>query len=89
MDPSGAEALRLRLEQQRHWLQAPAVQDGRQRHADPDLVALVELRDNERVYRDEDGSFVKQLVGDEWVRTEVSERNRALVGLSASAAARL
>ena len=61
MDPSGAEALRSRLEQQRHWLLAASVQDGRQGRVDPDLAALLELRDDERVYRDEDGSWTATL----------------------------
>jgi hypothetical protein len=73
MDPAGAEALRLRLEQQRHWLLATAASDGRQAHVDPDLAALVEIRDNGRVYHDAGGRFAKLLLNGWWERVEIAE----------------
>ena len=73
MGPAGAEALRLRLEQQRHWLRATAVADGQQAPADPDIAALVEIRDNGRVYRDAGGPFAKLLLDGRWERVEVAE----------------
>ena len=72
MDVSGAEALRLRIEQQQHWRQAAAVRDGRQPGVDPDSPTLRELRGGERVYQDEVGGFVKRLVGGFWARVEVA-----------------
>lgn len=50
MDAAGAETLRLRLEQQRHWSQAEAVRDGRQPRVDPDIDELEELSDGIRRY---------------------------------------
>ncbi len=73
MDPAGAEALRLRLEQQRHWLLAAAASDGRQERVDPDSAALVEIRDNGRVYRDAGGPFAKLLLEGRWERIEIAE----------------
>jgi hypothetical protein len=70
MDVSGAEALRLRLEQQRHWRLAAAVRDGRQPPIDPDSHALSELHQGERVYRPAAGRYVKRLIGGSWVRVE-------------------
>jgi len=72
MDPKGAAALRIRIEQQEHWRLAAAVRDGRQARTDPDLHALRELRGNERVYRDDVDSFVKRLIGGGWARVEIA-----------------
>ena len=72
MDPAGAAALRLRIEQQEHWRLAASVRDGRQAHIDPDLHVLRELRDNERVYQDDVDSFVKRLIGGDWARVEIA-----------------
>jgi len=72
MHPAGAAALKTRIEQQEHWLLAAAVRDGRQAHTDPDLPALCELHDTERVYRDDLDSFVKRLIGETWVRIEIA-----------------
>jgi len=72
MDPAGAAALRLRLEQQEHWRLAAAVREGRQAHIDPDLHALREIRGHERVYQDDADSFVKRLIGGGWARGEVA-----------------
>ena len=71
MDVSGAEALRLRIEQQQHWHQAAAVRDGRQAWVDPDSRALKELRGGERLYHDEIGAFAKQLIAGAWARIEI------------------
>jgi hypothetical protein len=72
MDVSGAEALRLRIEQQRHWRQAAAVRNGDQPPVDPDSHALRELRGGERLYGAEPGGFVKRLVGGAWARIEAA-----------------
>ena len=72
MDAAGAEALRLRIEQQEHWRMAAAVRDGRQAPIDPDLHALREFRGNERVYEDGVASFVKRLTGGGWARVEIA-----------------
>ncbi len=71
MDPAGAKALGLRLEQQRHWLLAGATSDGRQAHADPDASDLEEIHENERIYRNEDGPFAKRLIDERWERIEI------------------
>jgi hypothetical protein len=72
MDPAGAAALQARLEQQRHWLLATAVQDGSQPHADPDVQALKEIRGEERLYYDErEGTFAKRLVDGAWKRLTI------------------
>jgi 3-mercaptopyruvate sulfurtransferase SseA len=69
MDPAGAAALQTRLEQQRHWQLAAAVQEGRQPRADPDIRVLMEFRGEERLYNDEhDGLFVKRLIDGAWAR---------------------
>ena len=68
MDPAGAAALQSRIEQQQHWQSAAAVGEGRQERVDPDLRALVEMRDDERLYAGDDGSFVKRLTDGEWTR---------------------
>jgi hypothetical protein len=69
MDAAGAAALQARLDQQRHWQLARAVQEGRQQRADPDMHALLEFRGDERLYHDEhDGPFVKRLIDGAWAR---------------------
>ena len=73
MDTSGAAVLRDRLEQQRHWLLASAVQDGRLPRSDPDASALREVRGDERLYEDADGRFMKRQVDGAWVRFEIGE----------------
>jgi len=80
MDPAGAAALQARLEQQRHWQLAAAVQEGRQSRADPDMRALRELRGEERVYHDEhDGPFVKRLIDGAWARFSIAQDGRSRV----------
>ena len=66
MGALGAAALQLRLEQQQHWRQARAVNDGTQPGIDPDAHALRELRSGERLYEGEVGWFVKRLVDGSW-----------------------
>ncbi len=70
-DNSTGAALKLRLEQQRHWSLAPAVKKGQQPPVDPDSHALRELRGNDRVYESEGVQFVKQLVDGAWSRVEL------------------
>jgi hypothetical protein len=55
MDANGARELSKRLEAQRHWRQAAAVQQGDQPAADPDAPDLVEMADGIRRYRRESG----------------------------------
>src|SRR5438067_529320 len=87
MDAAGAEELRKRLEEQRHWQQAEAVRDGRQPATDPDAFELEELGEGARYYgRDEQRRIVdggpalvtlrmtKELVDGEWVRSFVPEK---------------
>ncbi len=50
MDSNAAQNLQARLEQQEHWRQARAVQDGDQPPTDSDAWALEELRPNLRLY---------------------------------------
>jgi hypothetical protein len=50
VDRSGADVLRRRIEEHEHWTQAPAVQTGRQAHADPDREELRELGSGVRFY---------------------------------------
>lgn len=80
MDLQGPQTLELRLRQQAHWRQAPAVQRGEQSATDPDGSELEELRDGMRLYRVReqhrdvvDGRRIlviqrltKRLVGDRW-----------------------
>jgi hypothetical protein len=61
-----SSALQIRLEQQRHWERATAVKDGEQSGIDPDSHRLIELRTTERVYRADEGTFVKRLSGGFW-----------------------
>jgi len=70
MDPSGAAALREWLEQQSHWRLASAVREGRLPRSDPDAPALREIREDERLYEDTDGPFVKRLIDGMWQRTD-------------------
>ena len=72
MDPAGAAVLKARIEQQEQWRAAAAVREGRQAHVDPDLPALRELRGTERVYQDGLESFMKRLIGENWVRIEIA-----------------
>ena len=72
MDTAGAAILRVRLEQQQHWLQASGVDDGRVPRSDPDAACLLEIQDDERFYESEDGRFRKQLVDGTWVRTDIA-----------------
>jgi len=86
MDAIGAEELRKRLEQQRHWQQAAAVREGRQPATDPDSPELEEIVDGVRYYgREEqrmtvDGRpalvtvrMTKTIVDGEWMRSFVPE----------------
>ena len=80
MDLQGPQTLELRIRQQAHWRQAPAVQHGEQPATDPDGSDLEELQDGLRLYRTReqhrdviDGRRVlviqrltKRLVGDRW-----------------------
>ncbi|TML22814.1 MAG: hypothetical protein E6G32_07325 [Actinobacteria bacterium] len=91
MDAAGAEELRKRIEEQRHWEQAEAVRDGRQSATDPDSFELEELVDGVRYYgRDEQVTVVdgrrslvtyrltKALVDGWWQRSNVRESVRYL-----------
>lgn len=51
MDATGAGKLREWLEQQEHWRQAEAVQQGRQASTDPDAWELEEVGERLRLYR--------------------------------------
>ena len=94
MDAAGAEELRKRIEEQRHWEQAEAVRDGRQSATDPDSFELEELVDGVRYYgRDEQVTVVdgrrslvtyrltKALVDGWWQTSNVRESVRYLEGL--------
>jgi len=94
MDAAGAEELRKRIEEQRHWEQAEAVRDGRQSATDPDSFELEELVDGVRYYgRDEQVTVVdgrrslvtyrltKALVDGWWQRSNVRESVRYLDGV--------
>ena len=83
MDPAGAAALRVRLEQQQHWRLAAAVLEGLLPRSDPDAPALREIRGEERVYEDADGPFVKRLIGGAWERCAIGGPGRALPGTPA------
>src|SRR5947207_14670102 len=50
MDATSASKLRARLEQQEHWCQALAVQQGLQPKTDPDGFDLEEIREDLRLY---------------------------------------
>jgi len=91
MDAAGAEELRKRIEEQRHWEQAEAVRDGRQSATDPDSCELEELVDGVRYYgREEQVTVVdgrpslvtyrltKALVDGWWQRSNVRESVRYL-----------
>jgi hypothetical protein len=67
MDPAGAAALRARIEQHQHWLQAGTVRDGVQDLHDPHAHCLVELQDGLRIYADDSGPFCKRLTNDTWL----------------------
>jgi hypothetical protein len=95
MDAAGAEELRKRLEEQRHWQLAEAVRDGRQSATDPDSFELEELVDDVRYYgREEQRTTVdgrpvlitfrmtKRLVDGAWERTLARESVRYLDGTS-------
>ena len=94
MDAAGAEELRKRIEEQRHWEQAEAVRDGRQSATDPDSFELEELVDGVRYYgREEQVTVVdgrrslvtyrltKALVDGWWQRSNVLESVRYLDGV--------
>ena len=94
MDAAGAEELRKRIEEQRHWEQAEAVRDGRQSATDPDSFELEELVDGVRYCgRDEQVTVVdgrrslvtyrltKALVDGWWQRSNVRESVRYLDGV--------
>ena len=71
MDAAGAAKLRWRIEQQQHWRQAPAVQEGRQPSVDPDMEDLVAVGDGLRVYTERRTSegvlrLCKRLVDGVW-----------------------
>lgn len=72
MDVAGAQALRVRIEQQEQWRLAEAVREGRQPLVDPDLHALREFRGDVRVYDARFGSFAKRLVDGAWARVDLS-----------------
>ena len=50
MDATGSGKLRTRIEQQEHWSQAPAVQQGLQPKTDPDGFDLEEFHEGLRLY---------------------------------------
>ena len=94
MDAAGAEELRKRIEEQRHWEQAEAVSDGRQSATDPDSFELEELVDGVRYYgREEQVTVIdgrrslvtyrltKALVDGWWQRSNVLESVRYLDGV--------
>jgi hypothetical protein len=94
MDAAGAEELRKRLEEQAHWAQAPAVQDGRQPPTDRDADELEAMADGIRYYGREtaqelvDGQpalvtsrMIKTLVGDFW---ETSYEDESIQVLAAT-----
>ena len=94
MDAAGAEELRKRLEEQRHWQLADAGRDGRQSATDPDSFELEELVDGVRYYgREEQVTVVdgrrslvtyrltKALVDGWWQTSNVRESVRYLEGL--------
>ena len=64
MDANGARELSKRLEAQRHWRQAAAVQQGAQPATDPDGSDLVEMADGIRRYRRESGDTSGRESGD-------------------------
>jgi hypothetical protein len=71
VDAAGAAKLRWRIEQQQHWRQAPAVQDGRQPSVDPDMEELTMVGDGLRVYAERRTSegvlrMCKRLVNSVW-----------------------
>ena len=71
VDAAGAAKLRWRIEQQQHWRQAPAVQEGRQPSVDPDMEELVSVGDRLRVYTERRSSegvlrLCKRLVDGVW-----------------------
>lgn len=71
---SVSSALQIRLEQQRQWELATSVRDGEQPSIDPDSHRLIELRNAERVYRGDSGTFVKRLTGGSWrIETELPD----------------
>jgi hypothetical protein len=90
MDLQGRQTLELRIRQQAHWRQAPAVQRGEQPGTDPDGSELEELQDGLRLYRVReqhrdvvDGRRVlviqrltKRLVDDRWATVYVVENVR-------------
>jgi hypothetical protein len=77
VDAAGAETFRQRLEQQKHWVEADAVRDGRQPRMDPDVYSLEELRDGLRIYsaRREGGEpWCKRLVDGVWENGTLAEQ---------------
>jgi hypothetical protein len=76
VDAAGAESLRQRLEQQKHWLEAEAVRDGRQPRIDPDLFNLDQLHDGLRIYsarRATGEPWCKRLVDGTWENGTLDE----------------
>jgi hypothetical protein len=73
MDAKGARILRFRLEQQRQWELADAVQEGRQPRHDPDATELTELRDGLRIYGEGGRPTIAKRLVDGWWRAEVYE----------------
>jgi hypothetical protein len=67
MDAAGAAALRVRIEQHQHWLEAGTVRDGVQESYDPHARWLLEIHDGLRVYADDTGRFVKRLTDGAWL----------------------
>jgi hypothetical protein len=95
LDAAGAEELRKRLEEQRHWRQAEAVRDGRQPATDPDQLELEEIGEGVRYYGREQQRttlagrpvlitlrMTKTLVDGSWERTLARESVRYLDGTS-------
>ncbi|MFY9578342.1 MAG: hypothetical protein WAQ33_03385 [Gaiellaceae bacterium] len=86
LDAAGAEELRKRIEEQRHWQQAEAVRDGRQSATDPDSFKLEELvdgREEQVTVADGRRSLVtyrltKALVDGWWQTSNVREAVRYL-----------
>ena len=93
MDATGSAKLRTRIEQQEHWSQAPAVQQGLQPKTDPDGFDLEEIREDLRLYsvREQqrqllDGRpalvtqrLTKQLVGGWWQTRYETEKTELLL----------
>ena len=93
MDATGSGKLRTRIEQQEHWCQALAVQQGLQPKTDPDGFDLEEIREDLRLYsvREQQRQLIagrpelvtrrltKQLVDGWWQTRYETEKTELLV----------